>query len=147
MTGVEIDMILPDSLEALALYERIFQVQRVEVTAYPKGMNEVVFTLYGARFHMLDENPAYGMAAPKSGDPKPIWYNVIVPDIQTVYAKAMAAGCTELQPVIVLEEMGVQNAMFTDPYGYIWMLHQVVKEVSFEERCRIMEEKLKGEST
>jgi hypothetical protein len=29
MIGVEIDFVVPDSLEALALYERVFDVERV----------------------------------------------------------------------------------------------------------------------
>lgn len=59
MTGVEIDMIVTDSKKALELYEKIFDVERVEVTDFPKGENEVIFSLYGVRFHMLDENPEF----------------------------------------------------------------------------------------
>lgn len=142
MTGVEIDMVVADSLKALEAYERIFDSQRVEVTAYDKGLNEAVFTLYGARFHLLDENPAYQMIAPKPGDPKPMWINLMVPDIRGTFAKAAAAGWTEIQPVTELPDMGVINAVVADPFGYIWMLHQIVREVSFEERSRIMEEQM-----
>lgn len=38
---------------------------------------------------------------------------------------------------------GAANALFADPFGYLWMLHQVRREVSFEERSRIMEKKMK----
>ncbi|KAF1083960.1 hypothetical protein SPSYN_02872 [Sporotomaculum syntrophicum] len=38
MVGVEIDMVVPDSLKALELYEKVFDIERVEVTDYPKGM-------------------------------------------------------------------------------------------------------------
>ncbi|MFN6430030.1 hypothetical protein EUCA11A_28400 [Eubacterium callanderi] len=140
MTGVEIDMVVTDSLKALELYEKIFEVKRIEVTDYPKGTNEAVFTIYDTRFHMLDENPEYQLIAPKPGQPQSVWYNVLVPDIQAVYDKAMAAGCAEIQPVT---EMGAANAMFADAFGYVWMLHQIYREVSFEERCKAMEEKQK----
>lgn len=144
-TGIEIDFVVQDSLKALELYESIFEVQRVEVTGYERGMNEAVFTMYGTRFHMLDENPQYMLIAPKPEDPKTMWVNVVVPDIKETYQRAMAAGCTEIQPLTEMEAMGITNAMFSDPFGYIWMLHQVHKEVSFEERCRIMEEAMKEE--
>lgn len=49
MVGVEIDMVVTDSLKALELYEKIFGVDRVEVTNFPRGENEVVFTLHGVR--------------------------------------------------------------------------------------------------
>ncbi len=143
MTGVEIDMVVTDSLQALALYERIFEVERIEVTGYTKGMNEAVFTIYGTRFHMLDENAGFQLIAPKPEGLRPVWFNIIVPDIQKVHENAMHAGCNEVQAVTEMKEFGISNSMFTDPFGYLWMLHQVHREVSFEERCRIMEENLK----
>ncbi len=57
IVGAEINMVVEDSLRALELYEQIFEIERVEVSNFPKGQNEVVFNLYGLRFHMLDENP------------------------------------------------------------------------------------------
>jgi len=72
-----------------------------------------------------------------------LWINILVPDIAVTYKRAMEAGCTEIQPLSELPDFGVINALFTDPFGYIWMLHQIVREVSFEERTRILEEKMK----
>lgn len=141
MTGVEIDMIVTDSKKALELYEKIFDVERVEVTDFPKGENEVIFSLYGVRFHMLDENPEFELIAPKPDNPQTIWFNIMVPDINETYSKAMNAGCTKLQPVTEIPDFGVSNAIFNDPFGYQWMLHQIHKEVSFEERMRLFEEK------
>lgn len=143
MAGVEIDMIVTDSLKALELYEKIFDIERIEVTDFPKGENEVVFSLYGVRFHLLDENPQFKMIAPKPGDPKPIWFNIMLPDIAETYSKAIKAGCTEVQPVTEMPDYGVSNAMFSDPFGYLWMLQQVHKAVSFEERIKLWEERKK----
>jgi len=42
MTGVEFDMVITDSLTALELYEKVFDLQRVEVTSFSKGENEVI---------------------------------------------------------------------------------------------------------
>lgn len=140
ITGVEIDFIVPDSLAALSLYESIFEVERLEVTSLPIGQNEAIFTIYGVRFHMLDENPEFSMVAPKPGDPKPMWLNIAVPDIRATWEKAMAAGCTEVQPVTEMETMGVANAMFFDSFGYIWMLHEIHRIVPVEERVRILTE-------
>ena len=141
MTGVEFDFVVIDSLRALAVYEQIFEVERVEVTALPKGQNEAVFTIYGTRFHMLDENPEFQLIAPKPEYPQSFWFNVLVPDIKMVYKKAMEAGCIEVQPVTEMSDYGVSNAMFKDSFGYVWMLHQIHREVSFEERIKLWEEK------
>ena len=126
MIGVEIDFVVTDSLKALDLYERIFDVERTEVTSNEPGSNEALFTIYGTRFHMLDENPAFQLIAPKEGDPKSMWINVTVPNINEVFAKAMTAGCSEILPITKIESHGVVNAMFADSFGYLWMLHQRV---------------------
>ena len=141
MTGVEIDFVVTDSLAALRLYERIFTaVERVEVTSFPKGQNEAVFTLYGVRFHMLDENPDFELIAPKPEAPQSIWFNVMVPDIRATYQNAMDAGCVQVQPVTVMADYGVSNAIFADPFSHTWMLHQVHREVSFEDRVELWED-------
>ena len=64
-------------------------------------------------------------------------------NIKDTYQKAIDSGCQEVQPVTEMPDFGISNAMFMDPFGYIWMLHQIHKEVSFEERMQIFEEKMK----
>jgi len=139
MVGVEIDMVVTESLKALELYEKIFDIERIEVTSLPKGENEVIFNLFGVRFHMLDENESFGLKAPDPEHPNTIWFNVLVPDINETFKKAMDAGCTVMQAVTELPDYGVSNAMFTDQFGYLWMLHQMHKEVSLEERLELWE--------
>lgn len=39
--------------------------------------------------------------------------------------------------------MGVSNALLEDPFGYIWMLHQVRRVHGFEERTRIFDEQFR----
>lgn len=36
----------------------------------------------------------------------------------------------------------VSNFVFSDPFGYVWMLHEVRQDVSFEERCAHFEKLL-----
>lgn len=138
MTGVELDFVVKDSLGALSVYERIFEVERVEVTSFPTGRNEAVFTIYGTRFHMLDENAEYQLYAPKPGETKSFWINVTIPDINATFNAAVKAGCTVVMPITEMPGMGVSNALFADPFGYAWMLHQIHREVSFEERVEIL---------
>ncbi len=140
------NMVAKDSLKALELYENIFEIERVEVSDLPLGENEAVFTLYGVRLHLLDENPKFHLIAPKPDDPKTSWINVTVPNIKETYAKAMDLNCTEIQPVTEMADYGVSNAIFMDTFGYVWMLHQIHKEVSHEERIRLWEEKKQSDN-
>ena len=139
MRDIEIDFVVKDSLAALKCYERIFDVERIEVTDLKTGENEVVFSIHGTKFHLLDENPAFHLKAPESGRPISMWINVTVPDIKGTYKKPIEAGCNELQPVVELAGYSVSNASFMDPYGYHWMLHQVHEVVSREERLKLWE--------
>ena len=140
MRDIEIDFVVKDSLAALKCYERIFDVERIEVTDLKTGENEVVFSIHGTKFHLLDENPAFHLKAPESGRPISMWINVTVPDIKGTYKKAIEAGCVEVQPVVELAGYSVSNASFMDPYGYHWMLHQVHEVVSLEERLKLWED-------
>ena len=145
MFGVEINMVVYDSQEAFKLYEKVFeQVDLIEATDFNKGQNEAVFTILGTRFHLLDENRDFQLIAPQPGDPKPMWINMVVKDIFATFQLAIEAGCAQIQPVTDLESFGILNAIFMDPFGYIWMLHQIVREVSFEERCRIITEQMEA---
>src|SRR5699024_12208173 len=73
MIGVELDMVVKDSLKALTLYEEIFEVERIEVTDLPRGENEVIFSLYDVRFHLLDEHQEFYLIVSTSAVPKAIW--------------------------------------------------------------------------
>ncbi len=137
--GVEINFVVSDCLEALKQYEQIFKIKRIEVTRLPKGQNEVVFEIYGTRFHMLDENPAFDLIAPTEGQSVTMWMNVIVPDIKATFEAAVRAGCEVVQEVVELPGYGVSNASFMDSYGYHWMLHQVHRVVDLEERLQLWE--------
>jgi len=138
ITGVEIDMVVKDSIKALELYEKIFEVERVEVTDMGEQGSEAVFTIYGTRFHLLNENPDFMLFAPKEGVPQSMWINIAVPNIKTTYDAAIVAGCKEIFGINDMPEMGVKNAMFADQFGYGWMLHQIDRIVSHEERIEIL---------
>ena len=138
MVGVEIDFVVKDVREAINLYLRIFDVTIVEQSNLERGLNEVVFTLYDTRFHMLDENPAYHLHSPATDRPAAFWFNVTVNDIADTFRKALEAGCIEVQPLTEHVGMGVTNAIVLDPFGYIWMLHQVHEVVSYEDRIEYM---------
>lgn len=142
MTGVEINFVVSDARAALTLYEEVFGASRVEVTRFDPGLNEAVFTLYGTRFHMLDANPDYGLLAPEPGRPSPIWINLMVPDLRITFDKALKNGFTALQPINHMPDMGVSNAAVLDPFGHQWLLHQVHRVVSFEEREQMFKDML-----
>lgn len=141
--GVEINIVVSDCLAALEQYEQIFELKRIEVTNLPKGQNEVVFEIFGTRFHLLDENPEFHLIAPEEGQPVTMWMNVTVPDIKSTFEAAIRAGCDVVQEVVEIPNYGVSNASFVDSYGYHWMIHQVHRVVGLEERIQLWENQKK----
>ncbi|NLY20454.1 MAG: VOC family protein [Tissierellia bacterium] len=139
MVGVEIDFVVKDSLKALELYESIFEVERIEVTSFPVGQNEAIFSIYGTRFHILDENPEFGLFAPTPDTTQTMWLNVLVEDIAKTHDAAIKAGCTVIQDLTKMEDFCVSNSVFKDPFGYMWMLHEIHTVVSFEDRVAMWE--------
>lgn len=124
MQKMEICLIVKDSLEALKLYRKIFDVEVVLKTDNERGLNEAFFKICDTQFHMLDENPDYQLIGPKEGQILPIWFNITVRDIYETHNKALNCGCKEFQAVTEFKEYNVTNSSFIDPYGYMWMLHQ-----------------------
>ena len=101
-----------------------------------------MFNLYDTRFHMLDANEEFGLKAPDSEHPNTIWFNITVADIVQTHKKALANKCIEMQPVTEMMEGAIQNSLFVDPFGYMWMVHQINQELNFEERTEILEKEV-----
>lgn len=71
--------------------------------------------------------------------PRSVWYNILVEDTEDTFYKAIDSGCTVVQELMAVADYGVSNAIFMEPFD-IWMLYQINKEVSLEERRKIWEE-------
>ena len=80
MIGVEIDFVVSDSIKALETYEKIFDIQRVEVSNYERGLNEDLYDVWNALSHARRKPVSVGRTAPRQS--APMWINVLVPDIE-----------------------------------------------------------------
>ncbi|MCL2168519.1 MAG: VOC family protein [Defluviitaleaceae bacterium] len=123
--GVEFCMVVTNSIAALELYEKIFEVDRVAVNDLGMGSSGVIFNIYNARFQLMDQNIENKFVSPKQSDSLSKWINVAVPDIQKTYDAAIAAGCEEIYPVAQTDDPKVKTATFGDEYGHMWMLHEI----------------------
>ncbi len=125
MRLVEIDFVVKDCKKAIELYENIFEIEVIQATNLEKGLNEAIFDIYGVRFHILDENPEYMLLAPKENEGRPIWFNITVDDIKKTFDRAVELGCSVISPITEVPTHNSLNAMFSDQFGYIWLLHEV----------------------
>lgn len=126
MTGIEIDLVVPDCKQALALYEQVFTTENAQVSSLPDETYEATFSIHGTRFRLVDENEDFQLLSPRPGDGIPMWCTVYVPDAEVTFAKAIQAGCIEVDPVEEHRERNQLRAIFIDPFGYMWTLCQII---------------------
>src|SRR3954454_23613842 len=102
--------------EALKFYAAAFGA----VVDYRVGEEEIVAQLSvgEATFWVSDEAPSHGNFAPESVGGATTRMLLIDDDPDAVVARALAAGATEVHPVI--EEHGWRLGRVLDPFGHHW---------------------------
>ncbi|ONI38880.1 hypothetical protein AN396_01545 [Candidatus Epulonipiscium fishelsonii] len=126
MKKAEINMVATNSIEALGLYKRIFELENVIKTSQKVGYNEVFFSIYGLRFHIMDENAQFNLISPAKGGVLSCWFDITVESIKETFEKAMENGCEVIFPVTFVDTHNVYNGMFKDKFGYVWLIHQEI---------------------
>lgn len=92
---------------------------------------------------LSDEYPDFGALSPDSVGGSPVKFQIAVPDVDSVFAHALALGATEVRPVKD-QFFGERVGMLTDPFGHSWSLATRVEEVSAEEMQRRWSEGMAG---
>ena len=147
---IEVDLVVEDAIAAYDLYEEVFNTVKVNGTNYKKGdgLNEVIFLLEGVQFHLLDASSGFGFLTPVQGETRPIWINLILDDAKSVYQRAIQKGFNVIFPLTDMPEFGLFNGVIEDPFGHRWVLEELYREISFEERTSLLAKKfdqVKGE--
>lgn len=89
----------------------------------------------GANFFLAEESPSYGTRSPLSVGATTVRIELFVDDPSSVFARAVAAGATELNPVQEyhhnlsgphpINHM-LQGAV-RDPFGHMWLIGRVLE--------------------
>ncbi|MCL2168861.1 MAG: VOC family protein [Defluviitaleaceae bacterium] len=124
ITGVELSLVVHDSVIALELYKQIFEVDNAQVTEFEGEAPEAVFHIYNGRYRLVKQKAKYRWYPPIQGANRPMWVNVSVLDIQKTFDAALAAGCDSVRPVTEIPGIGLKIATFEDPIGHMWMLQE-----------------------
>ena len=81
------------------------------------GHAEVI--IGNSRVALADEYPEYDIVGPATLGGSPIALMVLVPDVDATYARAIAAGATEVRAPSD-QFHGHRNGQFRDPWGHRW---------------------------
>jgi PhnB protein len=128
-----------DAVAAVEFYRRAFGAELVMKITMPDGKYAHAEIKIGdSHIMMAEENPEWGNQSPLALGGSPVSFMVYVPDADAAFARALAAGCTQVKPV---EDQfyGDRTGTLKDPYGYHWSLGTHIEDVSEAEGQQRME--------
>lgn len=132
-------MIVRGGVAALDFYAKAFGAAKTMQLDMPDGTIAHAEIRIGDSIVMLSEESAdWGTKGPHTLGGSPMFLMIYVPDVDAAFARAIAAGATEVRPVAD-QFYGDRSGTLKDPFGHQWTLATHVEDVSAEEGQRRME--------
>ena len=117
--------------EAIDFYKRIFGAKEVARMMMPDGKTvmHAEISIGGGRIMMSEANPQMGAPGPKTLGGSPGAIHLYFKNVDEVWQRAVAAGCTAKMP---LADMfwGDRWGSLTDPFGHHWSLAKHIKDLT-----------------
>ncbi len=112
---------------AVEFYKSAFGAVEVYRMEDPSGAVVSRLSIEGAEFWVSDEAPEHANFSPETLGGGTVRIILTVPDPDTMFAKAVAAGAKEV--IAVEEAYGWRLGRVVDPYGHHWEIgHELVDE-------------------
>src|SRR5689334_11424886 len=103
---------------AVEFYKAAFGAAETFRIESPDGAVVARLSVDGAEFWVADESPAHANFSPESLGGGTVRMIFTVPDPDAVFARALAAGATQVWPVH--DEYGWYLGRLVDPFGHHW---------------------------
>ncbi|MFB7512251.1 VOC family protein [Streptomyces sp. NPDC056144] len=130
--------------DAIDFYVSVFgAVERMRMPAPDGTIGHAELALGNSVVMLADEYPGMDFRSPKAVGGTPVTLHVYVADVDAVFAKALARGSRELQPVKD-QFYGDRTGQLEDPFGHRWNIATHVEDVSDEEMERRATEAMKA---
>jgi PhnB protein len=126
-------VVVQDAERAAAFYRDAFGAEEINRIPTPDGrLMSVELRIGDGYLHLADEFPEWGVLAPPSIGGTPVVLALDVPDAETAFARAVAAGAVVRQP---LADMfwGDLHGQLEDPFGHRWNIAQHLRDVPHDE--------------
>ena len=126
------------AVQAIEFYKNVFGAKERLRMPLPEGRVAHAEIEIGNSVIMLaDECPESISKSPLTMGGTPVSIHLYVPDCDTVFARALAAGATQIRP-LANQFYGDRSGLFSDPFGHIWNVATHVEDVSEAELHRRM---------
>jgi PhnB protein len=136
--GVTSYLILRDAARAIQFYQQAFGAVPALRLDEPDGtVAHAEVVIAGGHVMMAEEKPAMGRKSAQSLGGSPVSLMFYVPDVDRVFAQAVAAGA---QPVRAVQDQfyGDRSGTLVDPFGITWTIATHIEDVSEDEANRRM---------
>ncbi len=135
-TSVTPYIIVKDGAAALDFYAKAFAAVELERLEMPDGrVGHAEFSIGDSRLMLAGEFPELDALSAETIGGTPVSLLLYVEDVDDMFARALAAGATELQAV---EDKfyGDRSGMLRDPFGHKWSIATHIEDVTPEELGR-----------
>jgi len=118
--SVVIYLTVKEGARAIEFYQKAFGAKELMRLAEPSGRVGHAEIQIGNTIVMLsDEYPEMKILGPQSLGGASAGLQLVVDDADAVFARALAAGATSVQPVQD-QFYGYRSGKLTDPFGHVW---------------------------
>ncbi len=129
-------LIVDGAGRALEFYKKAFGATELGRFEMPGGrIGHAEIKIGDSVIMLADESPEMGARGPRAHNGSPVSLHLYVENVDTVAARAAAAGAKTLRPVQD-QFYGDRSGMFEDPFGHVWHISTHVEDVSMEELHR-----------
>lgn len=133
-------IICADAAAAIDFYKKAFGAEEVMRLAAPDGTFMHGSVRIGNGYVMLaEENPKWGSLGPKTLNGSPVTIHLKVDDVDSVFARAVAAGAESQMPPADMF-WGDRYGVVRDPFGHKWSIATHLRDMTLDE---IKEEMMK----
>jgi PhnB protein len=141
--GVTSYLIVRGAAKAIDFYKRAFGA--TELFRFPMGdrIGHAEIKIGGGVVMLADEMPDMGHKSPQALGGTPVSLMFYVPDVDAVFARALAAGGKAVKP-LQDQFYGDRSGTLTDPFGHVWTVATHVEDVAPDEMDRRMKKMQEG---
>lgn len=134
---VSIHIVVKNSVEAMAFYEKAFGAKMIMRMPGPDGESTVhgEVKVGDSTLMLADENPQWHLKSPESVGGRSVSIHLYVEDADALFKQAVDAGCTVSMPMMDAF-WGDRYGKVLDPFGYEWSIATHKEDVSEEELAK-----------
>jgi PhnB protein len=138
-------LVMKNASDAIEFYKNVFgATERMRMAAPGGKIGHAELQLGDSVLMLADEFPDMGFLGPETIGGSPVSLMFYVEDVDSVWAKALAAGATEIK-ALATQFYGDRNGTLRDPFGHVWTIGTHVEDVSPEETQRRSDEIMKSQ--